>query len=142
MNAIYLFIAVATAIIVVWALGHVIGGHSGSMNPLNFFAESSTLGTILLLVVYFLANLALPFYFKKFRPQEFNVVKHGVLPFLGLISIGVPVYYLCKPGQSAPYDWFPYAALAGVVIAVIYSVALVRRDPSIGDRVGSIVADE
>jgi amino acid transporter len=142
MNAIYLFIAVATVIIVVWALGHLIGGHSGSMNPLNFFAESSTLGTILLLVVYFLANLALPFYFKKFRPQEFNVVKHGVLPFLGLISIGVPVYYLCKPGQSAPYDWFPYAALAGVVIAVIYSIALVRRDPSLGDRVGSIVADE
>jgi amino acid transporter len=142
MNAIYLFIATASIIIVVWALGHVIGGNSGTMNPLNFFAESSTLGTILLLVVYFLANLALPFYFKKYRPQEFEPVKHGVLPFLGLISIAVPVYYLCKPGQAAPYDWFPYAALGGVVLAVIYAVALVRRDPGIGDRVGSIVADE
>jgi amino acid transporter len=142
MNAIYLFIATASIIIVVWALGHVIGGNSGTMNPLNFFAESSTLGTILLLVVYFLANLALPFYFKKYRPQEFDVVKHGVLPVLGLVSIGVPVYYLCKPGQAAPYDWFPYAALAFVVLAVIYALALVKRDPGLGDRVGSIVADE
>ena len=81
------------------------------MNALNFFVESSTMGTILVLVVYFLANLALPFYYRKYRPAEFNVVKHAVLPVLGMIAIGVPVYYLVKPGQAAPYDWFPYAAL-------------------------------
>jgi amino acid transporter len=62
MNAIFAFVAIAGAIIVGWALGHVIGGHAGSMNPLVFFAESSTMGTILILVVYFLSNLALPFY--------------------------------------------------------------------------------
>jgi len=52
------------------------------------------------------------------------------------------VYYLCKPGQPDPYDWFPYAALAIVVLSVIYATWLVRRDPGIGDRVGSIIADE
>jgi len=54
----------------------------------------------------------------------------------------VPVYYLCKPGQPAPYDWFPYAALVIVVLAVGYGYWLNRRDPALGDRVGSIVADE
>jgi amino acid transporter len=142
MNAIYTFVAIASAIIVVWALGHVIGGHTGSMDPLNFFFESSTMGTILILVVYFLSNLALPFYYRKFRPQEFSVLKHLVLPVLGMIAIAVPVYYLSKPGQPAPYDWFPYAALITVIVAVIYAVALSSRDPSLGDRVGSIVADE
>jgi hypothetical protein len=29
-----------------------------------------------------------------------------------------------------------------VVLAVIYAVILVRRDPGLGERVGSIVADE
>ena len=53
------------------------------MNPLNFFAESSTLGTILVLVVYFLANLALPFYFRSTARRTSTPVKHGVLPFLG-----------------------------------------------------------
>ena len=142
MNAIYTFVALAGGIIVVWALGHWIGGHTGSMDPLNFFFESSTMGTILILVVYFLANLALPFYYRKFRPAEFSVVKHVVLPVLGMVAIGVPVYYLCKPGQAAPYNWFPYAALIILVIAVIYAAIANQRDPGLGERAGSIVADE
>ena len=112
------------------------------MDPINFFAEWSTMGTILVLVVYLLANLALPVYDKKHKPSEFNLIKHGVLPVLGALSIVVPLYYLAKPGQATPYDWYPYVALAVIVLAVIYAVALVRSNPSIGDRVGSIVADE
>ncbi|MGH3276339.1 MAG: APC family permease [Streptosporangiaceae bacterium] len=142
MNAIYAFVGFAGLIIVIWALGHLIGGTTGSMDPINFFTESSTMGTILVLIVYFLANLALPFYYRKFRPQEFNVLKHLVLPVLGLIAIVVPVYYLVKPGQAAPYDWFPYAALATLIVAVGYAFVLNRRDPSLADRVGAIVADE
>jgi amino acid transporter len=141
-NAIFAFVGIGSVIILVWCLGHLIGGHSGSMSPFNFFDESGTMGTILILVVYFLANLALPFYYRKYRPAEFNVLKHLVLPVLGMIAIAVPVYYLSKPGQPAPYNWFPYAALGIIVLAVAYSIVLTRRDPQIGDRVGSIVADE
>ena len=100
------------------------------------------MGTILVLVVYFLANLALPFYYLKYRRTEFNIIKHAVLPVLGMAAIAVPVYYLCKPGQPDPYDWFPYLALGIVVVSVIYSIVLTRRDPGLGDRVGSIIADE
>ena len=142
MNAIFVFVAIAGAIIAVWALGHIIGGHTGSMDPLIFFAESSTMGTILILVVYFLSNLALPFYYRKYRPAEFGILKHLILPVLGLAAIAVPVYYLSKPGQAAPYDWFPYAALITLVVAVVYATVLTMHDPTLGDRVGSIVADE
>jgi amino acid transporter len=120
----------------------VFGGTTGSLDPIGFFVESSTMGTILLLVVYFLSNLALPFYYRKFRPQEFEPVKHVVLPVLGMAAIAVPVYYLCKPGQDPPYSWFPYAALAIVVVSIAYALVLNRRDPALGDRVGSIIADE
>jgi amino acid transporter len=141
-NAIYVFVGIAGAIIGGWALGHLLGGDSGGMNGLNFFEESGTMGTLLVLVVYFLANLALPFYYRRYRPQEFSIVKHAVLPVIGMIAIGVPVYYLCKPPQPAPYWWFPYVALGILVVSVIYSIFLVRRDPGLADRVGSIVADE
>jgi amino acid transporter len=141
-NALLAFTAIAGAIIVVWLLGHLIGGDSGSMNPLNFFFESSTMGTILILVVYFLANLALPFYYRKYQPQDFSIVKHVILPVLGLIAIGVPVYYLTKPGQSQPYNWFPWAALAIVVVSAVYAFIANSRDPGLGERAGSIVADE
>jgi Na+/H+ antiporter NhaC len=56
--------------------------------------------------------------------------------------IVVPVYYLSKPGQEAPYDWFPYAALAIVIVAIIIGYILNRVRPGLGERVGSIVADE
>ena len=143
-NAIFAFIAIATAIILVWALLHLVGGakQSGQMNALNFFVDSSTMGTILLLVVYFLSNLALPFYYRKYRPQEFSILKHAVLPALGLIAVGVPVYYLVKPGQPAPLNWFPYAALGVIAVSVAYAFWASRRDPGLGDRVGSIIADE
>jgi len=141
-NAIITFVAVASALTLVWAIGHWIGGHGNSLSALNFFFESSTMGTLLILVVYFAANLALPFYYRKYRPQEFNVIKHLILPVLGMAAIAVPVYYLCKPGQPTPYDWFPYAALGVLVVSIIYAMLLVRRDPGLADRVGSIVADE
>ena len=139
-NAITVFVSIAVLIIGGWALAHVLG--SGSMDPVNFFAESSTLGTILVLVVYLLSNLALPVYYRRFRPAEFNGIKHGLLPVLGALSIIVPLYYLAKPGQPTPYNWYPYVALAVVVVAVIYATALTKRNPNLGDRVGSIVADE
>ena len=141
-NAIITFVGFASALTLVWALGHWIGGHSNSLSALNFFFESSTMGTILILIVYFLANLALPFYYRRYRPAEFNIIKHIVLPVLGMVAIAVPVYYLVKPGQSQPYNWFPYAALVVIVVSVVYAVVLSRRDPGLGDRVGSIVADE
>jgi amino acid transporter len=143
-NAIYAFIAIATVIIAVWALLHLVGGprQSGQMNALNFFVDSSTMGTILVLVVYFLANLALPFYYRRYRPQEFNMVRHLALPVLGMIAVGVPMYYLVKPGQASPLDWFPYAALGVIAVSAGYAVWANRRDPGLGDRVGSIVADE
>jgi amino acid transporter len=142
-NAIYTFVGLAGGIIGVWCILHLINSHqSGNMNGLFYFDESGTMGTLLILVVYFLANLALPFYYRKYRPQEFNVLRHLVLPVLGMIAIAIPVYYLCKPPQPQPYDWFPYAALGVVVASVIYAFVLNRRDPTLGDRVGSIVADE
>src|SRR5580700_3877886 len=141
-NAIIIFVAVAGAITLVWALGHWIGGHGNSLSALNFFFESSTMGTILILFVYLAANVALPFYYRKYRPAEFNVVKHVVLPALGVVVVGIPIYYLFKPGQPDPYDWFPWVGLGLIVMSIVYSIWLVRRDPGLGDRVGSIVADE
>jgi amino acid transporter len=138
-NAIITFTATALLIIGGWGLGHLLG--HGSMNPVVFFTESSTLGAILILLVYLASNIALPLYYRRYRPREFRVGRHLVLPSLGTLAILVPLYYLTKPGQPAPYNWFPYSALAILLVAVVYAALLVRRDPTLAERVGSIVAD-
>jgi len=142
-NAIITFVGIAGVITLGWALGHWIGGHGNSLDALNFFFEASTMGTILVLFVYLAANAALPFYYRKYRPEEFNVVKHIVLPALGVVVVGIPIYYLFNPNPPVqPYDWFPWVGLGLIVVSILYSVWLVRRDPGLGERVGSIVADE
>jgi amino acid transporter len=141
-NAIIAFVGIASAITLGWALGHWIGGSSGSLDALTFFFESSSMGTILILFVYLTSNVALPFFYRKYRPAEFNIIKHVVLPALGVIAIAIPIYYLFKPPIPQPYYWFPYVGLGIVAVSILYSIWLVRRDPGLGDRVGSIVADE
>jgi amino acid transporter len=142
-NAIIAFVAIASAIVLAWALGHWIGGTGNDLSALNFFGESATMGTILIVFVYAAANVALPFYYRKYRPAEFNIFKHVVLPALGLVAVGFPIYYLFNPSPpTQPYDWFPWVGLGLIVVSIIYSMWLVRRDPGLGDRVGSIIADE
>jgi amino acid transporter len=142
--ALFTFLGLGVLIIGVWGLGHLIGGHatSGGMSAINMFVESSTFGTILLLIVYGASNAALPFYYRRHHPELYNPIRHAVLPFIGILLILVPLYYLAKPGQSAPFSWYPYMALGVLVLAIIYASILVRRDPGIGERVGSIIADE
>ncbi|HEU5334143.1 MAG TPA: APC family permease [Actinocrinis sp.] len=139
-SAIVSFVAAAVLIIGGWGLVHILG-HAGTMDPVAFFAESSTMGTILILLVYLASNIALPFYYRRYHGAEFSVPRHGVMPALGAVAIIVPLYYLAKPGQSTPYNWFPYVALAVLIASTAYAAVLTRRDPSLADRVGSIVAD-
>ena len=141
-NAIIAFVGLAGVVTLGWALGHWIGGSSGSLDALTFFFESSSMGTILILFVYLASNVALPFFYRKYRPAEFNIFKHVVLPFFGVVAIAIPIYYLFKPPIPQPYYWFPYVGLGIVAVSILYSVWLVRRDPGLGERVGSIVADE
>ena len=140
-NAIFTFVGMSLGIIGVWTIFDSLQGKAVPLNPINFFAESSTMGTILVLLVYLAANLALPIFVRKYQRQTFHPVKYAVLPVLGAASIIVPLCYLSKPGQPSPYNWYPYVALAILVVSVIYASFLTRHDPSIADRVGSIVAD-
>jgi len=141
-NAIIAFVGLAGILTLGWALGHWIGGSSGGLDALTFFFESSSMGTILILFVYLASNVALPFFYRKYRPAEFNIIKHVVLPALGVVAIAIPIYYLFKPPIPQPYYWFPYVGLGIVAVSILYSIWLVRRDPGLGDRVGSIIADE
>ncbi len=151
-HALMLFLGIGVAIIGFWGLGHLIGGNPhGSvtgplayqgMSALTMYDESATFGAFLVLLVYGLSNLALPFYYKRYHPELFNMFRHGVLPIVGAAIIIVPIYYLCKPPLAPPYSWYPWMALGAVILAVIYASVLVKRDSTVGDRVGSLVADE
>ena len=109
--------------------------------PVTFFGEIATLGTILIALVYLVTNIALPVYYRRHHPEQFSVVRHLILPILGVLAIGFPLWALVQPGQLAPYNYFPWISLVIVLLGLVYAVILTRRDSTLGDRVGSLVAD-
>lgn len=112
-----------------------------NVDPVTFFGDIATLGAILVSVVYLVSNIALPVYYLRNHREQFSVLRHLILPILGVIAIGFPLYGLVQPGQTPPFNYFPWISLAIIVVALVYAFILTRRDPSLGDRVGSIVAD-
>jgi amino acid transporter len=109
--------------------------------PVTFFGEIATLGTILIALTYLVANLALPVYFRRYHPERFSTWLHLILPLLGAAAIGYPLYELVKPGQPAPFNHYPLIALGVLVVAVVYGGIVYGRDRTLGERVGSVVAD-
>ncbi len=112
-----------------------------TVDPVVFFGDIATLGTILVALTYFVSNIALPVYYRRHHPEQFSIVRHLILPILGILAIGFPLWGLVQPGQPVPFNYFPWIALGIIVVALIYAIILSRRDPTLGDRVGSIVAD-
>jgi amino acid transporter len=110
--------------------------------PLQMFAETSTLGTIMIIAVYFVFLISLPRFYLRYYRDQFNALKHLVIPVLGMAAIAFPMWQLIKPGQPSPYSWFPYFTLAVIVIGLVYAFVMNSRDKTLGDKVGSIVADE
>jgi amino acid transporter len=106
-----------------------------------FFGEIATLGTILVAFTYLVANLALPVYWRRYHPERFNPLTHLLLPLLGAAAIGYPLYELVKPGQPAPFNSYVWIALGIVAVALVWGGIVYSRDPALGERVGSIVAD-
>jgi amino acid transporter len=131
-NALIAMGTVGLGIIIVWWLTHVISGDTRSMNPVGLYAECSTMGTIVILVVYLLTNLSLPVFMWRQHRATFSPIRHIVLPAAGTAVLIVPFIELCAPGQPSPYNAFPYLTLAVVVLAAGIAWVVVHRNPSAG----------
>ncbi|GAC1471896.1 MAG: APC family permease [Ktedonobacteraceae bacterium] len=112
-----------------------------SIDPVTFFGDLATLGTIPVALIYLVVNIALPVYYRRYHADEFSLLRHLILPVLGVLAIGFPLWGLVQPGQPAPFNLFPWISLGIIVVGLVYAVIITRRDPTLGDRVGSIIAD-
>jgi amino acid transporter len=128
-------------IIAVWWLLHVTGADKGSTDPVGLYAECSTMGTIVILFVYFLTTLSLPRFMWRRHRDSFSPLRHVAVPVLGALALIVPFVELFKPGQPAPYAEFPYIALAIGAAAIIIGFLTVRRHPSTASDEGTTFAE-
>ncbi len=136
-NALLCMAGVGLGIIGVWWALHLIGVDTGSTDPVGLYAECSTMGTIVILFVYFLTTLSLPVFMWRRHRHTFSALRHLAIPLMGALTLIVPFIELCKPGQPAPYSEFPYVALAIVAVATVTACVTVHRHPSTGSGEGT-----
>lgn len=132
---------IGLGIIGAWWIVHLLSGHTRSMNPVGLYAECSTMGTIVIFVVYLLTNASLPVFMWRRHRDVFSPARHVAVPILGSAVLVVPFVELCEPGQPSPYDGFPYVALAVVAAAVAIAGVVVRRHPLTGSTESGAAAE-
>jgi amino acid transporter len=105
-------------------------------DPLTAFAILGTAITLVAIAIYVLINICCFAYYIRFRRSEFNVVKHVVVPVLGialfvpafLTAAGVTVFKFVSP---LPHPLSYVGPVLGVwlLIGVVYLVYLYRKAP-------------
>lgn len=136
-NALVTMGTVGLGIVLVWWLCHVVGLVGGSTDPVKLYAETGTVGTILILFVYVLTAASLPVFMWRRHRDSFSPVRHVGMPLLGAATLVLPFVELFQPGQPSPYDLFPYASLAVLAAAAALAWRAVRRSPDVGEGEGA-----
>lgn len=107
------------------------------------FGYFTTLGTIPLILMYALSNVALPFYYRRVHPEQFRWLRHLLVPMLGLALLISPFWGLVQPGQPYPQNWFPWIILGLVVASIFWTLLVARKERlSITPSTRSVIPDE
>jgi amino acid transporter len=105
-------------------------------DPVTGFVLTATILVDIFAPMYILLNIACLMYFLRFRRDEFNVVRHAILPVLGALAFipaffagaGIPAFSFISSLPS-PLSYAGPVAGIWMVIGVFYLIALNRRDP-------------
>lgn len=112
----------STSITVFFGLGTVltlVGGYT--WDPVTAYAVFGTVLTVCVLPIYFVAALACPVYYLRYRRSEFNVFLHLIVPVLGAVLL-IPAFFA---GAGIPVFSFASALsyplnLAGPIVGAWY----------------------
>ena len=134
-SAMWAFLIIAVALILGFGL-------LGGVTPMDYFGFAGTLGTIPIILTYMLTNLALPVYVIRYHRSELDILRHVLMPAAGTVVMLVPLWGLVQPGQTWPFNVFPWIALGVLAVSAIYGIVIVRLSPGLAHRIGAYVADE
>ncbi|WP_157935356.1 APC family permease [Kyrpidia spormannii] len=130
--AIYTYMGVATGLALLLGL---------EFDANTCYGYLTTLGTIPLILMYALSNLALPWYYLKVHREQFGFIRHLVIPVIGLIILVWPFWQLVQPNQEWPLNLFPWITGGIVVAGIFWTRYRLKKHPQIAEKAGSILAD-
>jgi len=120
------------AIILAMVLGSILTVWLGLVyGPTIAFALVGTLLTIPLLIVYMGVCVSVPLFYLREHRDEFNIVRHIVIPAIAFIVLAVVVYSQFVPAPPAPLNLAGPICAVWFILGLIIVIYLNRRAPQV-----------
>jgi amino acid transporter len=104
------------------------------------YGFTGSIGTVAIVLVYSASSFALIRYFWKL--PERNIMKHVILPLLGVVAFLYPLWSVAKPGQSWPYNLVFWIVVGWIVVGIGLFLYFRKNAPERIAALGTFVADE
>jgi amino acid transporter len=99
-----------------------------ALSPDKAFFFFATLDALFVLLIYVLVNVSCMRFFWRKRRAQFNLLRHGIVPALGLlITGGIAVLALLSPGTGA-LAVIPFVVVGWLALGIVVSL-FVRTKP-------------
>jgi amino acid transporter len=108
------------------------------ITPLSVYSFLGSLLALGIVILYIMMNLGLVRYYRREFPEEFSVVRHGVLPVVGSVLLLLPIYGLLWPIPDWPFNLVPYILLLWVVAGALYFLHLRKNHPERIEAMGRV----
>jgi amino acid transporter len=108
--------------------------------PVNLASWASFLATLFFIAAYALLNVGVFRFYQRDFPEQFGLLRHVIVPVVGLIGIGVVTYGNVHPLPPSPLRYFIWTTLAVIAIASFVAVWLERRNPALVREAGQLFA--
>lgn len=131
------------AIILTMIVGVVLTLWPGfAYTPLVAFSLEGIIITVLILLVYMATCLAVPFFYLREHRDEFNVLRHVILPVIPFIVLIFPIVAQFYPAPSAPLNLAGPICAAWFVLGLIVVIFLNLRLPQALARSDKVYIEE
>jgi amino acid transporter len=100
------------------------------LGPGTAFALLGTTYTVAVLVMYLMSAVALPVYYRREQPSEFNVILHILVPLVAAVVIVAALWSLVNPAPAEPIVYALPIAAVWMVIGVGIVLYLRAKRPA------------
>jgi amino acid transporter len=107
--------------------------------PSDIFGFLGTITTLAVIILYVMANLALTAYIRREHANDYNVWRHGVLPWIGTLALLPVLFVTIYPVPSWPYNITPYIFIAALIIGFAYMWWREARSPGVLRRGATVL---
>jgi amino acid transporter len=108
--------------------------------PFNAYVYLGSILTLAIIPVYVLTAIACMRHFAGPGRARRSVLRHVVLPVLGIAVLAIPLVGQLYPVPAAPLNFFPYLVLLFIIVMAVVAFTIGRNRPEVLRRAGTVMA--